>query len=66
MNVPAPTGARRGGTVRDARINLSHGSGGKAMRALIEDVFVSAFDNPMLGALEDQARIPLAEIVRAR
>ena len=62
MNVPAPTGARRGGTVRDARINMSHGSGGKAMRALIEDVFVSAFDNPMLGALEDQARIPLADL----
>ena len=58
MNVPARTGARRGGTVRDARINMSHGGGGKAMRALIEDVFVAAFDNPMLGALEDQARIP--------
>ena len=39
MNVRAPIGARRGGTVRDARINMSHGSGGKAMRALIEDVF---------------------------
>ena len=56
MNVPAPTGARRGGTVRDARINMSHGSGGKAMRALIEDVFVGAFGDRMLGALEDQAR----------
>ena len=60
MNVPAPTGRR----VRDARINISHGSGGKAMRALIEDVFVSAFDNPMLGALEDQAQIPLTELAQ--
>ena len=58
MNVRAPIGARRGGTVRDARINMSHGSGGKAMRELIEDVFLPAFDNPTLGALEDQARIP--------
>ncbi len=64
MNVRAPIRARRGGTVRDSRINMSHGSGGKAMRALIEDVFVSGFDNPMLGALEDQARIPLADLAR--
>src|ERR1700722_6491578 len=64
MNVPAPTGARRAGTVRDARINMSHGSGGKAMRALIQDVFVAAFDNPVLNALEDQAQIPLADLAR--
>ena len=64
MNILAPTGARRGGTLRDARINMSHGSGGRAMRALIEDVFVAAFDNPLLGALEDQAQIPMAELTR--
>lgn len=38
-------------------ITLAHGSGGKAMRDLIEDVFVAAFDNPQLCALEDQARL---------
>jgi hydrogenase expression/formation protein HypE len=64
MNVMAPTGARRGGRMRDTCITMSHGSGGKAMRALIEDVFVRAFDNPMLGALEDQAQIPLTDLVR--
>ena len=64
MNILAPTGARRGGTLRDARINMSHGSGGRAMRALIEDVFVAAFDNPLLGTLEDQAQIPMAELTR--
>ena len=48
--------------LRDARINMSHGSGGKAMRALIQDVFVTAFDNPLLSAMEDQALIPLAEL----
>lgn len=48
--------------VQDARVNLAHGSGGKAMRDLIEDVFVSAFDNPLLAPLEDQALVPLAEL----
>jgi len=64
VNVPLPITPRRTGRLRDARINLSHGSGGKAMRALIEDVFVTAFDNPMLAALEDQAQIPLADLSR--
>jgi len=64
MNVPLPSGGRRGGKVRDARINLSHGSGGTAMRALIEDVFVGAFDNPLLAPLEDQAQIPLAAFLQ--
>lgn len=50
--------------VRDSHINLSHGSGGKAMRALIEDVFLGAFGNPVLNALEDQAIIPIAELAR--
>jgi len=64
MNAEAPAGLRRGGRLNDARINLSHGSGGKAMRTLIEGVFVAAFDNPLLGALEDQALIPLADLAQ--
>jgi hydrogenase expression/formation protein HypE len=48
--------------VRDTRITLAHGSGGKAMHDSIEDVFVAAFDNTALGALEDQARLRLAEL----
>jgi hydrogenase expression/formation protein HypE len=43
-------------------IALAHGSGGKGMRDLIEDVLVGAFDNPMLAALEDQATIELASL----
>ena len=54
---------RRVARVRDATINLAHGSGGRAMRDLIEDVFVRAFDNPALASLEDQAIFPLAELV---
>ena len=33
-------------------VTLAHGSGGKAMRDLIDDVFVGAFDNPALALLE--------------
>ncbi len=48
--------------LRDSHINLSHGSGGKAMRALIEDVFLGAFGNELLDRLEDQAVVGLAEL----
>ena len=54
----------RSGKVRDTTINMAHGSGGKAMRDLIEDVFLGAFDNPLLAPMEDQAVISLAELAR--
>jgi hydrogenase expression/formation protein HypE len=53
------------GRLRDVTINLAHGGGGRAMRDLIEDVFVTAFDNPALAALEDQAVFPLADLARS-
>lgn len=49
--------------VRDQFITLAHGSGGKAMRDLIEDIIVGAFNNPLLAPLEDQARIDLGELI---
>lgn len=49
--------------LRDTRITLSHGSGGKAMRDLIEDVFVSSFNHPALALMEDQARFTLNELL---
>lgn len=54
----------RSGKVRDTTINMAHGSGGKAMRDLIEDVFLTAFDNPLLAPMEDQAVVPLAELAK--
>ena len=54
---------RRRGKVRDTTITLAHGSGGKAMRDLIDDIFVSSFDNPILSQLEDQASLPLANLI---
>ena len=43
-------------------ITLAHGSGGKAMRDLIEDVFVGGFDNDQLSQLEDQARFDISSL----
>jgi hydrogenase expression/formation protein HypE len=51
------------GKVREETVTLAHGSGGKAMRDLIDDVFVNSFDNPILAQLEDQATIGLAALV---
>lgn len=47
--------------LRETTINMAHGSGGKKMRDLIEDVFLGAFGNPLLSPLEDQAVIDLAK-----
>lgn len=54
---------RRRSKVRDTNITLAHGSGGKAMRDLIDDIFVGSFDNPILAALEDQATLNLADLL---
>ena len=52
------------GKVRDATITMAHGSGGKAMRDLIQDVILGAFNNPLLAPLEDQAVVNLSELTR--
>jgi hydrogenase expression/formation protein HypE len=49
--------------LRQTRIDLSHGSGGRAMRDLIDDVFLSRFGGGSAAELEDQARMPLAELL---
>lgn len=46
--------------LRDERIMLSHGSGGKATHNLIEGVFAPAFSNPLLDPLDDAATLPIA------
>lgn len=40
--------------LRDDKVTLAHGGGGKAMRDLIEEVFTSVFQPP---GMEDQARL---------
>src|SRR6516225_3516265 len=50
---------RRRPKLREERITMSHGSGGKATHTLIEAVFLEAFRNPLLEPLEDAARLPV-------
>lgn len=52
------------GKVHVAKVSLAHGGGGSAMKELIDDVFISAFDNNLLAPLEDQARLSLADLAR--
>lgn len=56
--------ARRRGAVSVPTVTLAHGGGGKAMKDLIDDVFLRAFDNPWLAPLDDQARIDLDSLTR--
>ncbi|WED21730.1 hydrogenase expression/formation protein HypE [Vibrio sp. JC009] len=43
------------------KITLAHGSGGKAMQQLIEQMFIRHFSNGVLEQQEDQARLPLEQ-----
>lgn len=60
MTAPRPGSRRR--ILRAETVTLAHGSGGSAMRDLIEDVFLGGYGNPELNALEDQARLDLAAL----
>jgi hydrogenase expression/formation protein HypE len=41
---------------KHGRVDLTHGSGGRAMTQLIEELFLQAFDNEWLRQMNDQAR----------
>ncbi|MFP4634595.1 MAG: hydrogenase expression/formation protein HypE [Nitriliruptoraceae bacterium] len=41
--------------LRDEHVTLAHGAGGKASRALVDAVFLDAFDDPALAPLGDAA-----------
>ena len=45
--------------IKEERITLAHGAGGKATHTLIDALFLEAFRNPLLEALEDQAVLAL-------
>ncbi|KIZ43160.1 MULTISPECIES: hydrogenase expression/formation protein HypE [Rhodopseudomonas] len=45
-------------------VTLAHGGGGRAMRDLVAEIFLPAFDNPTLGMLEDQARLDLGALAQ--
>ncbi|HET7540324.1 MAG TPA: hydrogenase expression/formation protein HypE [Polyangiaceae bacterium] len=43
------------------RVRLAHGAGGKAMRELIESVFLAGVDDPAERAMDDGAVLPLGD-----
>ncbi len=47
--------------IRHGRVDMSHGSGGRAMAQLIEQLFAAAFDNEWLAQHNDQALLPRPE-----
>ncbi len=51
---------RRKPQLRDTHITLAHGSGGRAMRDLVEGLFLEYLGNPLLEQLEDQAVFEIA------
>ena len=51
---------RRRLDLKNGRVDLSHGAGGRAMGQLIEDIFLEAFDNPWLRAGNDQSAFDVA------
>lgn len=48
--------------LKRGRVDMSHGSGGRAMAQLIDEVFAPAFDNEFLGQGDDGARLPAAPV----
>src|SRR6202012_247437 len=64
MSVVTFPARRARGKVQVPTVTLAHGGGGRATKDLIDDVFVSAFDNPWLAPLEDQARFDLAGLAK--
>ena len=55
----------RGMKLKDDYVTLSHGAGGKASAALVDQVFVSGYGNEVLEELTDAGVLPLAELLGA-
>ncbi|MBZ0092673.1 MAG: hydrogenase expression/formation protein HypE [Sulfuricellaceae bacterium] len=52
---------------KQGRVDMTHGSGGRAMAQLIDELFMRAFDNPFLRQMNDQASfsVPGGKMVMA-
>jgi hydrogenase expression/formation protein HypE len=44
---------------RHGQVEMTHGSGGRAMAQLVEELFVAAFDNEALSRMDDQAQVEM-------
>ncbi|MBI5890172.1 MAG: hydrogenase expression/formation protein HypE [Nitrosomonadales bacterium] len=60
MSGEVKKGYVRGLDIKNGRVDMSHGSGGRAMAQLIEELFAAAFDNEYLRQGNDGALLPLA------
>ena len=47
--------------IKNGRVDLSHGAGGRAMAQLIADLFHAAFDNECLRQGNDQAAFDVGQ-----
>jgi hydrogenase expression/formation protein HypE len=47
--------------IKNGRVDLSHGSGGRAMAQLISELFAAAFDNEYLAQGNDGATLPVVQ-----
>src|SRR3989304_3812263 len=45
---------------KQGRVDMTHGSGGRAMAQLIDELFIAAFDNEFLRQMNDQARFTVS------
>lgn len=61
MSGAVKKGYVRGLDIKNGRVDMSHGSGGRAMAQLIEELFGAAFDNEYLRQGNDGALLPLAQ-----
>jgi hydrogenase expression/formation protein HypE len=62
MNVASVVRVRRPGKIHVPTVTLAHGGGGKAMKDLVDDVFIETFGHASHTPLEDQARFELASL----
>jgi hydrogenase expression/formation protein HypE len=52
--------------LKHGRVDMSHGGGGRAMAQLVEELFVAAFDNEALRAMNDQAVLAMPSAAGGR
>ncbi|HEX2116329.1 MAG TPA: hydrogenase expression/formation protein HypE [Alphaproteobacteria bacterium] len=62
MNAAVLRAGRALGKVHGGAVTLAHGAGGRAMKDLIDDVFIASFDGASRTPLEDQARFDIAAL----
>ena len=57
---PAALDQGPAGRLRGDKVTMAHGAGGRAMRDLIDDIFLRAFGSGSVDGMEDQARLDLS------